>query len=134
MATFDVVTDVATKIQTDGHGTLGTDLFKGPLRAERATAPLVPRIAIFVSGAAGGLPPVGIGGDPNRYRSAPVLVKIRHAVQATGRALAMAIYNSLADGTLSGYINVDLDGSSPRFLRQDENGAYEWSINATATR
>jgi hypothetical protein len=134
MATFDIVANVATKIQTDGHGTLGTDLFKGPVRAERTASPAVPRTATFVSGSTGGPPPAGIGGDVNRYRSAVAIVRVRHASLATGRTLAQSIYNSLAVGTLSGYINLNMDGSGPRFLGQDENGAYEWAMNLTAMR
>jgi hypothetical protein len=131
MAEYDTVADVAAKIAADGNGTLGTDLFRGVVRAERSSAPVIPRIAIFVNAPTSGPAPFGVGGDHLRYRSPTIQIRVRHAVQATGRTLAQAIYNDLSAGTMDNYLNVSMNESDPIDLGQNENGAYEWSINVT---
>ena len=130
MATFDPETDVAAKIAADGHGTVGTTIFRGPVRAESAS-PSIPRNAIFVSAPTGGAAPVGVGGNPHRYRSPAVQIRVRHQVHDTGRDLARAIYDDLAAGTLTNYIHLAMNESGPMFIGQNENGAYEWSMNVT---
>jgi hypothetical protein len=101
------------------------------VRAERTAAPAIPQVAVFVSAPTGGAAPFGVAGNTSRYRSPVIQIRTRHSVQSTGRTLAQQIYDGLAPGALTDYINVDMNESGPLFIGQNENGAYEWSFNVT---
>lgn len=133
MATKDPAADVAAALATAGYGTVGTDLFRGPVRPPDADTGMPTRAIFVVDGATGGPEPVGVFGDPALFRRATVQVTVRHEVYDTGDAQAEQIYDTLAAGTLAGgYLALMMLNSQPLFLGQDRSSWYTWTINVEA--
>lgn len=129
MATFDPATAVATVLQTAGYGTLGTDVFLGPVRPRSAQVLLR---SVFVVATPGGPGAEGVYGAPFKVRAAAVQVRVRHDQYAAGVLKAQQMYDSLATTVPSGYLILRMGQSGPLWIGQNENGDYEWSINVEA--
>ena len=127
----DIVSGISTKLQTAGHGTVGTSIFHGPLRPymQVSGTDIIPRNAIFVSMPTEGLPPYPMAGTSyQKLRRPSVQVMVRRT--NAGTTTARAILETLADD-LSGYIAVEVAGSGPAYLGPDAEENHLWSINIT---
>ena len=129
MPTFDPANAVTTVLQTAGYGTLGTDLFLGPVRPK---SPQVPLRSVFVVATPGGPGADGVYGNPHKLRAAAVQVRIRHDQYAAGVLKAQQIYDSLATTTPATYLILRMGQSGPLWIGQNESGEYEWSVNVEA--
>jgi len=122
---------IATHLAAAGLGlTLGTNLFRGPVRP---VSPGVPESAVFVL-AGGGPAPVPYldaaeHGDTYFF---DVQVRIRGSREAfaTTRTLARGIRNALHRASISGYLSVLVRESEPTYLGFDGSERPEFSVNA----
>lgn len=122
---LDVESDILTALQTGGHGTIDTDLHRGPYTDE----PGVPDACIFVM-ASGGPEPMRFFGEQAVIKQRRVQVQVRSAVDAynTGRTLAEALQDSLEKGETASYISWTPLGP-PAYVGQDDRKRHRWSLN-----
>lgn len=129
---LDVTLDIATTLATRLALTLGTDVFKGPVRAARDG---VPARAIFVTPTGG--PPGQIQRDispPTELRENRVQIRVRSGQEdyAGGDTLARSVIAALSFNpptSPAGYKDVRALQPQPIYLRKDEQGLHEWSTN-----
>ena len=119
--------DVATRLQTAGVGTVGTDIFRGP---ERVPATGVPDVAVFVL-ASGGAPASPYLGTATDWHEVALQLLVRGAVNAyeTARTKALAVRAALHRCTLSGYTLCMVRESEPLYLGRDHEGRHEFALN-----
>lgn len=113
--------DIATYLQTNGVGTVGTDIFLGQLPASPDNC-----VALFEYA---GFPPdlIWSGERPG------LQARIRNKSYSAGRTKAEQVVqklHGLAESTLSGtrYLLVRAE-QSPESLGRDANGRNEWVVN-----
>jgi len=123
--------DVTAYLNTEGVGTLGTNLFQGPVRPN---SQYVPANALFVLG--GGGPPAqrylsGGAQIENRYPS--VQITVRNIDYNTGKTKAEEVHNALQAAKISGYWDCKVEQSAPLYLGTvDDN--YRWTVNCTLAK
>lgn len=123
--------DIITYLAQQGHGTYGTDLFRGGLPAD-------PTAAVAV------IPTVGLADDYIQESSDPAYqnprfqVLVRAATYDAAEVKAEAVYAALArvtNTTLSGTRYLSLRPlQQPFLLRRDENRNVEFTFNCQAVR
>ncbi|MBW2084436.1 MAG: hypothetical protein JRI54_00170 [Deltaproteobacteria bacterium] len=116
--------DIALALQQAGLGTLGVDIFKGPVRPANG----IPVDSIFVL-ATGGRAGQRIHSDRSEIRYPTAQIRVRAESFAEGYEKASAVYDALFDLRYPGYMDFLLLQSEPIYLGQDANGNYEWSLN-----
>jgi len=121
--------DIANYLESQGIGTVGTNIFVGPVRP---ASQYVPINSIFVLGT-GGYPPQRVLQTSTELKRPSVQVRVRWSSYEDGQAKAEAVYDTLESAGISGYLDVVADQSSPIPLGLDENNNYEWSLNFTLT-
>jgi len=124
----DVAEIVRDQINSDGHGTNGTDLFTG---SERPSDDDIPVNSVFVAPGASTIGAEAVSGDMGAVLYGPVQVLIRNHVYATGFSKAKDIIKSLATATLSNTIGHNIDEGYPLYLGEDAQRVYRWTINLT---
>lgn len=132
MALPDIMNIIAQHLASQGHGTLGTDIFEGPVRgADLDGAGLIPVNAIFVQAQAGN-PPERVSSNMAAVRYNGAQIRVRNAVHDVGDVIARAVHDTVA-GTLPAALS-DLwpEQSYPVYVGQDEEDYYHWSINVIA--
>ena len=122
-----LLVELGTFLQTAGDGTLGTDLFLGPL-------PDTPDVCTALYEYGGFAPEGDIGaGGAIRYEFPRVQVAVRHTSYATGRAKIDTVCDRLcgiSNETLSGVYYVGAwPVQSPYLLDEDENGRWIFAVN-----
>jgi hypothetical protein len=130
-----VANDIANQLSTDGLGTVGTDIFRGPTRAftqDSDGVDLIPRDAIFVALPTPGPDPIPMAGTAYQdVRTAAVQIIVRNT--DTASTVAEEVYNALAVATPAEYIALEMIGSGPAYLPGiDPNQDNLWSINLHA--
>ena len=135
MAVKTVANDIASQIATDGLGSVGTDIFRGPTRAftqDSDGVDLIPRDAIFVALPTPGPDPVPMAGSAYQdVRTAAVQIIVRNT--DTASTVAEQVYNALAVATPADYIALEMIGSGPAYIPGiDPNQDNLWSINLHA--
>jgi hypothetical protein len=125
---------VATILQTKGVGTVGTTIFRGPVRPVGAG---IPHKAAFCLATGGPAPLTHDAGNagPDILR-ASVQVRIRGNVgdYANGVAFARAVWFALQRATYTGYMSVICQESEPIYLGRDDTEHDEWSVNVATMR
>jgi hypothetical protein len=125
---------VATILQTAGVGTLGSTIFRGPVRPVGAG---VPHKAAFCLATGGPAPEsqcaANVGPDILR---ATVQVRVRGNVGDYGGGVGFArqIWTALQRATYSGYMGIVCRESEPVYLGRDDTEHDEWSVNVETTR
>lgn len=118
---------LGTFLQTEGVGTLGTDIFLGLM-------PDTPDACVVMYEYAGTGPAQFFGDDdPTPYESTSVQVQVRGATYAAARTKARAAYTALqkvANETLTGIPFLRVDPlQSPFFMARDENRRVLFASN-----
>lgn len=126
-----ILDEIAAYIATNGHGTVGTTIFKGRM-------PEAPADAIALHEYGGGSPDFTHDSDTPIMESPRVQVMVRHSSYSTGRTLIEAIYRDLCrvhNQSLSGtYYYRLIPQQSPFYLRRDENERVEFTVNFQANK
>lgn len=109
------------------------NLFMGPVRPASGAQPgpnSIPTRAIFCLATGGPPPDPYLGSGLNLYES-NVQVRIRSEQSdfAGGQTLARACIPVLQQAIPSGYISFLVQEAEPNLLGQDNQGAWEWSLN-----
>ena len=130
-----VANDIAAQIATDGLGTVGENLFRGPTRPHTQTSAgvdLIPRDAIFVALPTPGPDPLPMAGTAYQdIRTAAVQIIVRNT--DTASTVAEQVYNALAAATPANYIALEMIGSGPAYIPGiDQHQDNLWSINLHA--
>lgn len=122
--------DVADLLETGGHGTIGTDLFTGPVRPSKRGG--VPASAIFVIPTSGQAPSLHNAGKGElRYPSIQIRIRSLPEEYDPGYTVAKAVYETVHDAFLAGYVSCLAEQSEPLYIGADEQGCHEWSVNLT---
>ena len=122
---LDLVNAIDTALATL---TLGTDLFRGVMRA---VGPGSPNEAVAVLATGGPQPLAYLDGTAiERYFSA-LQIRIRSIERSfrTGQALARSVRDVAHHASIAGYIDTRVLESEPLYLGSDDEGNHEWSIN-----
>lgn len=128
MPTPDV--DIANRLVAQGLGTLGTDLFYGPVRDADNLGTTYPDAGVFVLTTGGFDPEPLIGGqDAPDIRRPFVQVRVRSARESfeTGQNTAQAVYQALHKKSPGEYIAWLVQ--EPGYLGKDNKSRHEWSLN-----
>lgn len=129
----DYADDVATALDTDAglSLTLGTNLFRGKMRAYEAES--FPRECVACEAAGGPAPQDYCNGNTHtpQMRDPVVQVMVRGDARdySGGETLARAVWDSLHDNPPSGYIHMRCMNATPLYVGEDEDGSHLWSIN-----
>jgi hypothetical protein len=120
--------DIATKLQTAGVGTVGTNIFRGGLRVPSS---LIPHAALFVLPQGGGGPEPLVDGGARDYTRPTVQVLIRGNVGTflTTQTTAESVLNALHKSTISGYFQVLARTPQPLYLGLDDTEHPMFSVN-----
>ena len=119
--------DVANYLSSAGIGlTLGANLFEGPIRPVSNS---VPAQSVFVSAPTGGFAPERTLGRTTELRRPVVQVRVRSPAWEDGQSLAQAVFETLENADIPGYLDVVMAQSQPMFIGEDENGNYHWSMD-----
>ena len=123
--------DIATVLQTAGVGTLGTDLFTGPMRDRRELGDRI--TTVLLTGGFDPQPYLG-GSDAGDLRQSQVQVMHRSDIDQSGVYTASAlvaenIFNALHKRSTSDYV-AWLAGE-PIYIEKDDHDRHHWSINVT---
>lgn len=126
-------TAIATRLASVGVGTLGTDIFTGPVRPSAQQG--IPTQATFVLQLAGVAPSLTLsGGAELAFIDLQVRVRSAQDQYASGQALAQSCYDGLHAVSLSGYVACLAVSSAPLYIGTDEQGAHGWTITITLTQ
>jgi hypothetical protein len=121
--------DIASALADAGLGTLGTDLFYGPVRDGKG-ADKAPDAAIFVL-EVGGFDPVPDLGGANapdlRERSVQVRVRSAREGYSAGHTTAQAAFTAIHKQHPAAYVS--WEAGEPIYIERDESGRHHWSIN-----
>ncbi len=118
--------DIAAALVAASLGTLGTDLFYGPVQDSGQ----VPNAVIFVLNVGGFAPVPDMGGAdaPDlRERSVQVRVRSEKAAYTAGEAIAQAVWEAIHKRQPAGYVS--WEAGEPIYIERDESGRHHWSIN-----
>lgn len=122
---MSVTTELATYLQAESVGTVGTDIFEGQL-------PPAPDDCLAVIPYGGQASVYTLGQLPDWERPR-VQVLVRNVSFAGAEATALAAYNALAkvaNALLSGVRYVEITPlQSPFLLRRDDSGRVEFAAN-----
>ena len=118
--------DLATHLQTGGHGTVGTSIFAGPVRASGGG---IPEQAIFVREYGGPAPSMRFNGDSIYEFAVQVLVRAKRNETAGGMVRARAALAACHKATVSGYLWCTASQSSPVLMPQDSVELPTWVFN-----
>jgi len=141
MADITLAADIAKYLgaYTPTIGTVGTDIFRGPVRpfTKTGATTLIPRNCVFVIANTGGEAPLPMAGTAyQQVRTVSVQVIIRNT--SSHDATAVNIYNALtamatSDLDQPGYIGFQVQNSSPIYIPGiDGNLDNYWTINVDA--
>lgn len=122
--------DIATHLASEGIGTLGTDLFCGPVRDADDLGETYPDECVFVLATGGFEPEPFVGGaDAPDIRRPFVQVRVRSARESfqSGQTTARAVYQATHKIEFAGYMG--WLASEPTYLGKDNKSRHEWSIN-----
>lgn len=130
--------DVATQIAATVPAlTLGVNCFHGPVReadADLAAPGAIPHEAVFCLGT-GGLvdEPFQDGGLKTALKRPAVTIRIRSNLDDFdgGLSLANDVFDAIDKTPPTGYIEARAANSQPNYLRQDDVGHHEWTINVS---
>jgi len=126
---MSAIIGITNSIEASGHGTKGTDLFRGN---ERPRGDSVPTDSVFVMGGAASLSPEMVSGDVAAVMYEPVQILIRNHDLSNGNAKANGIFVDLRTSTIANTIGILFDQGFPIFLGEDAQRVYRWTINMTA--
>ena len=110
--------DLANHLETELVGTVGTDVFRGPVRAPSR---YIPHRSIFCF-TQGGPPPIPLfGSDRTDVREARVSVYIRGNIgtYTATATFARMVYDAVERARISGYASVLSDASEPLYIGLD---------------
>jgi len=134
MAVRYVANDIADVLETEGIGTVGTNIFRGPLRpfTQLSSTDVIPRNALFVSLPIPGPDPVPMAGSAyEMIRIASVQIIVRNTDTSSNKA--QQTYDVLASLTPDNYIALEMIGSGPAYIPGiDANRGNLWTINLHA--
>lgn len=132
MATPDL--DIATRLQTAGVGTVGTDIFRGGLRAPKP--PTIPHAAIFVIPTGGSGPQTLVDAGAENYSIPTVQILIRGDVGTyiTTNTTAASCITAVHQSTVSGYFQVLARTPQPLYLGLDDTEHPMFSVNVELFR
>lgn len=141
MADITLAADIARYLgdYTPTIGTVGTDIFRGPVRpfTKSGATTLIPRNCVFVTANTGGdvpYPMAGTAYQKVRTVSAQIVIRNTNSYDAT----AVNIYNALtamstSDMNQDGYVAFEVQNSSPIYIPGiDGNLDNYWTINIDA--
>jgi len=120
--------DLATHLAAQGIGTLGRDIFAGPMKPPSVQ---INKASIFVI-ASGGAPPVPyLDGSQSDFSAASVQVLVRGDAGAYGLAQirARAALTAIQRASLAGYVATYVRNSDPIFIGLDDTEHPLFSIN-----
>jgi hypothetical protein len=120
--------DIATRLQTAGVGTVGTDIFRGGIRIPSSN---IPHAAIFVLPSGGGGPDPLINAGATDFTRPTVQMLIRGNVGAyiTTQTTAQAALDAVHKSTISGYFQVLARTPQPLYLGLDDTEHPTFSVN-----
>lgn len=123
-----VDSDVATRLQAAGVGTVGTNIFRGGLRIPSAT---IPHAAIFVLPTGGGGPDPLINAGATDYSRPTVQLLVRGNVGTyiTTQTTAQSALTALHKSTISGFFQVLARTPEPLYLGLDDTEHPMFSVN-----
>lgn len=118
--------DIKDALEGAALGTLGTDIFYGPMRDSSQVPDAV--ITILVTGGAAATPFFG-GPSAGGLRRPRAQVQVRSDQQdyRTGYTTAQAVYTALHKQDPAGYAGWLCD--EPFFVEVDQQGRARWSLN-----
>tara|TARA_R100000664_G_C2756562_1_gene144490 strand:- start:1873 stop:2598 length:726 start_codon:yes stop_codon:yes gene_type:complete len=110
--------DLATHLDAELLGTLGTDIFRGPIREP---SEYIPHRGIFCFTRSGPKPSPIFGEARTDIRRARVSVYIRGDIgrYSATASLARSVYDAVERARLVGYISVMADASEPLYIGLD---------------
>ena len=120
--------DIASRLQTAGVGTVGTNIFRGGMRP---VSNLIPHAAIFVLPTGGGGPTPFLDAGATDFSRPTVQILIRGNVGAyiatlnTAKSCITAVHKS----TISGYFQVLARNPDPLYLGLDDTEHPMFSVN-----
>ena len=124
--------DITTYLQAQGVGTLGTNVFQGPIRP---VSNHIPANSIFVRGSGGASAQRYLsGGARIENRHPNVQVTIRNTDHILGLAKAEEVHDALQAARISGYWDCKVEQSAPLSLGEDENNNNLWTVNCTLSK
>lgn len=120
--------DIATKLQTEGVGTVGTDIFRG---GQRPPSNVIPHAAIFVipTGGTGPLPFLDNASTNYYIPTVQLIVRGNVGTYITTLGTATSCITNLHQSTISGYFSILVRNPEPLYLGLDENDHPLFSVN-----
>lgn len=112
--------DLATHLQAQSVGTVGTDIFRGPIRS---ASEYIPHRGIFCVPKSGPAPIPILGASKTDVREARVSVYIRGNIGTYTATYTFAgmVYDAIQRAQISGYVSVLSDYSEPLYIGLDPN-------------
>ena len=131
MATPDL--DIANQLQTAGVGTVGTNIFRGGIRAAKPST--IPHAAIFVRPTGGSIQTLIDDGARN-YETPTVQILIRGDVgtYVTTYNKAQSALTAVHQSTVSGFFQVLARTPQPLYLGLDDTEHPMFSVNVELFR
>lgn len=130
---LDVADHLAAAVPAPDLGTVGVDIFRGPVRP--AVAGHVPHAAIFVLATGGPAPEpyFRVGASSASFYKVSVQVRVRGNVEKflDAQTKALQVRDKLHLAEIAGYVAVKVLQSEPIYLGQDDLEHHEFSVNAT---
>jgi hypothetical protein len=121
---YAVEVDILTVLETAGVGTVGVDLYAGPLRGTPIAA-----VAVLPTG---GYPPITLMDAAHQDRvKSTVQINIRSEINdyVGGLTLGRAIIAALHKLPPVGYTECVVTTPDPIYIGEEKQGAHRWSIN-----
>lgn len=112
--------DLATHLQAQSVGTVGTDIFRGPIRS---ASEYIPHRGIFCVPKSGPAPIPILGASKTDVREARVSVYIRGNIGTYTATYTFAgmVYDAIQRAQITGYASVLSDYSEPLYIGLDPN-------------
>lgn len=120
--------DIASRLQSAGVGTVGTDIFRGAMRAPSSQ---IPNAALFVVPTGGGGPDPLVDAGASDYSRPTVQILVRGDVGTyiTTQTTATSALTAVHKSTIAGFFQVLARTPEPLYLGLDDTEHPLFSVN-----
>lgn len=121
--------EIGSLLQNAAVGTVGTNIFYGPERANNYSA--IPADCVFIN-VTGGRAPINLMQENKSclwYYDVQVIVRAGINTYQTGIAKAKTVMKTLNRATVSGYFWCTVQQSYPVYIGLNENMHHRWTVN-----